>query len=99
MRRLRPSLPSQKRRRPVLLECMPAVGLSHSEPFNERNFPVSSNRLPVLAAEVKTQHDAVTNAAESAVVHARSAGEKLVEAKSLLKHGEWLPWLQQTGLS
>jgi hypothetical protein len=58
----------------------------------------SSNRLPILAAEISAAHDAAIKAAESAVGHAIQAGQKLIEAKSLLGHGQWLPWLHQIGI-
>ena len=57
------------------------------------------NRLSVLANEIKAAHEAATNAALAAVDHARTAGIKLIEAKSLLAHGEWLHWLRKTGIA
>jgi hypothetical protein len=30
----------------------------------------------------------------SSLEHARKAGEMLLQAKQLCKHGEWLPWLK-----
>lgn len=50
-----------------------------------------SNSLPDLAARIKAEHEAT----ESSVQHAIRAGELLLEAKVLVKHGEWLPWLKQ----
>jgi hypothetical protein len=60
---------------------------------------VTSNRLPVLAAEVREAHQAAREATRTAIDRAREAGLSLIEAKSLLDHGQWLPWLEQTGLS
>ncbi len=54
-----------------------------------------SNRLPVLAAEIRRAHAGVEDAAKTAAERAIEAGQALVEAKALLKHGEWLPWLQE----
>jgi len=54
-----------------------------------------SNRLPVLAAEIKIAHAGVKAAAEVAAERAIEAGRGLIEAKGLLKHGEWLPWLKE----
>lgn len=54
-----------------------------------------SNRLPVLAAEIKIAHAGVNSAAKVAAEHAIEAGRALIEAKALLKHGEWLPWLKE----
>jgi len=58
-----------------------------------------SNRLPILAAQIKTAHQAATIATQSALDHARDAGAKLIEAKTLLDHGQWLPWLREAGVS
>ena len=53
-----------------------------------------SNRLPILAAEINAEHLAAHEAAESALEHAAQCGRLLLEAKGLLPHGEWLPWLR-----
>jgi Protein of unknown function (DUF3102) len=57
-----------------------------------------SNRLPILAAEIREAHGAA-RAAAPVVDRARDAGTKLIEAKGLLGHGEWLPWLKETGVA
>lgn len=54
-----------------------------------------SNRLPVLAEEIRKAHADVQDAAKTAAGRAIAAGEALIEAKALLKHGEWLPWLRE----
>lgn len=54
-----------------------------------------SNRLPVLAASIKTEHDGCLAAMRQSLSHALAAGDMLVEAKSLVGHGEWLPWLAE----
>ncbi len=54
-----------------------------------------SNRLPALAAEIRKAHEGVQEAAQSATERAMEAGQALIEAKGLLKHGEWLPWLKE----
>lgn len=54
-----------------------------------------SNRLPVLAAEINAAHKGVEDAAKLAAENAIKAGEALIEAKSLLKHGEWRHWIQE----
>jgi hypothetical protein len=56
---------------------------------------MSSNRLPVLAAEIRRAHADVQEAARTAAEHAITAGHALLEAKELLKHGQWLPWLRE----
>lgn len=54
-----------------------------------------SNRLTVLTAEIRSAHAGVQAAAQVAAEHAIAAGNGLIEAKALLKHGEWLPWLKE----
>ena len=54
-----------------------------------------SNRLPILAAEIKLAHLGVRDAARTAAQHAIDAGERLIEAKALVAHGQWLPWLKE----
>jgi hypothetical protein len=54
-----------------------------------------SNRLPVLAAEIRIAHAGVEAAAKTAAERAIEAGNALLEAKELVNHGEWLPWLKE----
>lgn len=54
----------------------------------------SSNRLPTLAAEIRRAHADVQEAAKTAAERAIAAGHKLIEARALVQHGEWLPWLR-----
>ncbi len=54
-----------------------------------------SNRLPILAAEIRCAHADVQGAAKTAAERAIAAGHALVEAKMLVKHGQWLPWLRE----
>ena len=49
--------------------------------------------LPVLAAQINAAHDDACRAAQSAISHARRAGDLLIEAKAGLEHGSWLSWL------
>jgi hypothetical protein len=53
----------------------------------------TSNRLPILAVEIRREHEAAEAASKSSVEHAIAAGSLLIEAKEQVKHGEWLPWL------
>jgi hypothetical protein len=53
-----------------------------------------SDSLDDLAAGIKAEHEETTGALKSALDHAINAGELLIEAKSQLKHGQWLPWLR-----
>lgn len=48
-----------------------------------------------LAADINRFHELACLRAEEAIDHAKQAGLLLLEAKAALKHGEWLPWLQQ----
>ena len=49
--------------------------------------------LPDLAAAINADHAAVERHAAKTVERAGSAGDKLIQAKALCRHGEWLPWL------
>lgn len=59
---------------------------------------MTSNRLPVLAAEIRRAHADVQDAARTAAERAIEAGERLIEAKELVPHGGWLPFLADTGI-
>jgi len=52
-----------------------------------------SNRLTILAAEILAEHEGIVRSLKRGLDHAIAAGELLIEAKALLKHGQWLPWL------
>jgi hypothetical protein len=54
-----------------------------------------SNRLPVLAGEIRKAHADVQDAAKTAAERAIAAGHALIEAKELIDHGGWLPWLRE----
>jgi Protein of unknown function (DUF3102) len=56
---------------------------------------IGSNRLAVLAADIRTAHAGVETAAMTRAERALDAGRALLEAKSLVKHGQWLPWLKE----
>lgn len=55
---------------------------------------IGNNRLPALAAEIKAAHLGVMDAAKTAAERAIDAGRALIEAKALMKHGQWLAWLK-----
>ena len=48
-----------------------------------------------LAERINAEHRAAERAAKSAIDHALRAGELLIEAKSAVGHGDWLPWLAE----
>lgn len=52
-----------------------------------------SNRLPVLAADIRREHAAVGEAAARGLQHALAAGGGLIEARASLAHGAWSAWL------
>jgi hypothetical protein len=51
--------------------------------------------LPVLAAEISAAREGLNGAVKTAINQAIIIGQRLIEAKALLKHGEWLPWLNE----
>ncbi len=59
---------------------------------------MTSNRLPALAAAIRRAHDDMNHAAKTAAERALDAGHALIEAKALVKHGGWLPFLAQAGV-
>lgn len=60
---------------------------------------IGDNRLAVLADEVRAAHSAVMMHMRQTVESAMDAGDRLIEAKELLPHGRWLPWLRGCGIS
>ena len=54
---------------------------------------VGSNSLADLAARIRLEHYAAAEKLTEALRHAMTAGELLIEAKALVQHGQWLPWL------
>jgi hypothetical protein len=65
------------------------------EIMNNTPPPIGSNSLPELAARIRAEHEAAGTAMKRGVEHAIAAGDLLIEAKSKLKHGQWLPWLTE----
>jgi hypothetical protein len=59
-----------------------------------------SNRLAVLAADIRAAHQDVTRGAQAVAERALAAGQMLTEAKDTLLHGAWEPWLaKHVGMS
>ena len=48
-----------------------------------------------IASKINEEHTRAFEKAQDALSHARAAGELLIEAKGLLKHGEWGNWLAE----
>ena len=67
----------------------------HPAPPSDQCEAASSNRLPVLAAEIRAAHTGVLDAAKTAAERSIEAGRALLEAKELVKHGEWGAWLKE----
>src|SRR4051794_33384128 len=70
-----------------------------SEENSSMNTDIGSNRLAVLASEIRQAHASAEAAAIEHATRALEAGRALIEAKSLVKHGQWLPWLREVGIS
>jgi hypothetical protein len=49
--------------------------------------------LQVLAERINAEHAEALSAARASLIHARKAGQLLLEAKKQCGHGDWLPWL------
>ena len=55
--------------------------------------PIPVASLGELAAAINAEHAAAERTARKAIDHARAAGDKLLQAKVQVEHGQWLPWL------
>jgi Protein of unknown function (DUF3102) len=53
----------------------------------------ASNSLTDLAARILAEHTAIHGLLSESIERAMAAGDLLIEAKALVKHGQWLPWL------
>jgi hypothetical protein len=62
--------------------------------MNDMKKTIQTSQLRTLAKQICDAHDAVTNAFISIPERAHACGRALLEVKELLKHGEWLPWLE-----
>jgi hypothetical protein len=55
---------------------------------------LATSSLAKLAEAINTAHDLCERAVQDAVGHAKRTGELLLQAKGLVAHGQWLPWLE-----
>lgn len=55
--------------------------------------------LQVFADEIRTNHEKAQRHAAGAIQHALAAGRLLQQAKAQSRHGEWLPFLESTGIN
>lgn len=74
---------------------MPTIPSTDSTPTTGTGQDIGDNRLAVLAAEIKREYRDAQDAAQRTLTHALAAGERLIEAKALIQHGGWLPWLAE----
>jgi N6-adenosine-specific RNA methylase IME4 len=51
--------------------------------------------LSDLALRIKAEHEATIAGIRRSMDHALRVGDLLIEAKGLLEHGQWLPWLEE----
>src|SRR5262249_9472061 len=51
--------------------------------------------LADLAARIKAEHEATIAGLKRSIEHAMKVGDLLINAKSLVKRGQWLPWLEE----
>ena len=56
---------------------------------------VACNRLAALAVEIEAAHLAVRGAFRTTLERAAYCGRLLIEAKAMVGHGDWLPWIEQ----
>ena len=54
----------------------------------------ASNSLADLAARIVAEHTAIHGLLSDSIRRAMAAGDLLIEAKAMVKHGQWLPWLR-----
>jgi len=59
------------------------------------NAPVIVPPVAALAAEINAEHKLAQQAAETAIQHAIRCGELLLSVKAGLKHGKFMPWIEQ----
>ena len=57
------------------------------------------NQLTAYSADIKRLHSKAQQHAASAIQCAMEAGQLLIEAKSSVKHGGWLPFVESTGIN
>jgi hypothetical protein len=58
-----------------------------------------SNSLTDLAARIRAEDETIRRVEKDNVQRKMAIGDMLNEAKEQLGHGEWMPWLKDTGLS
>jgi len=56
---------------------------------------IGHNSLADLAARIQYEHELCAVAVKRGCEHAIAAGKLLLEAKAVIGHGRWLPWLRE----
>jgi hypothetical protein len=77
-----------------MAEAQEGEGMTAVARIDCRAEVAGSNRLPVLAATINEHLEAAETATRRGLEHAIAAGLLLIEAKELVAHGEWIPWLK-----
>lgn len=54
---------------------------------------LDTNKLTTIAEQIKAEHRQAQEAMRQSLTHAVNCGELLIEAKSLISHGDWLAWV------
>lgn len=94
---------TQPRPRPQAVPDMIARGISARATLREALMADAatsqSNRLPMLAAGIRTALSDATEAATLSADHYMAAGAALIEAKAACNHGDWLAFLKSAGVN
>jgi hypothetical protein len=64
-----------------------------------RTAMAESNVLADLRERLKVEHEAVVGSLRHGLHRAMNAGDILLEARTQVRHGDWLPWLESCGIS
>jgi hypothetical protein len=101
-----PTVPIEGTNRGVAFRCYRTAGPSstvkEARPMNRRlassnntTTPTTSIDLNSAASEIRDLHKSTQSHARQAVDFAQQAGHLLLAVKATLKHGEFIPWVEQ----
>ena len=62
--------------------------------LNEKN-KLEKGELNDLAQRINQEHQSCEESLKQGLKHALDCGKLLLEAKKLVQHGEWLPWIRE----
>lgn len=57
--------------------------------------PLNEVPLDQLAADINREHEAAERGLRESLLHAKLAGEKLIEAKAMVVRGNWMTWREE----